>query len=80
MTVDSASFEPADFLTFQRSGSLVFEPSFDAVDLSDLQEDPGSGFWMVSSGFDELTPDVSETADGDDLKMMVTFSKGAVSA
>jgi len=80
MTVDPASFKPADFLSLQWSSTLIFESGFNAVDLSYLQEDPGGDFWVVSFGFDELTPDVSKTADGGDFKVIVALSKGAVSA
>ena len=80
MLVNPVTFEPADFLTFQWSGSASFEPGFDAVDFSNLQKDPGGDFWMIPSRFSELAPDVGEAADGDDLKVMVTFSKGAVGA
>ena len=54
--------------------------SFDAVDLPNLQEDPGDDFWVISFGFDELAPDVSEAAYGDDVEVRVTSDEGAVAA
>ena len=78
VVVDSPCFEPTGFLSPQWSGPLIFESGFDAVDLPDLQEDPGNDFWMITFGFDELAADVCETADGDDVELWVTLDEGAV--
>ena len=80
MVVDPPGFEPTDFLSFQWSGSLIFELGFDAVDLPDLQEDPGDNFWVITFGFDELATDVCEAAYGDDVELWVTLDEGAVGA
>lgn len=78
VVVDSSGFEPTDFLSLEWSGPLIFEFGFDAVDLPDLQEDPGNDFWMITFGFNKLAADVREAADGDDVELWVTLDEGAV--
>ena len=61
-------------------GSTVFESGFETVDFSDLEEDPGGDFWVITLGFGEFATNVGKAADWDDVEVGVTFAKGAVSS
>jgi hypothetical protein len=78
MVVSSTGFEPTDFLSLKWSGSLGSEFCFDSVNPADQQEDPGDDSRVILGGITELSPDVGEAADGDDVEMFVSINKGAV--
>lgn len=78
--VGSSGFEPTGFLSLKWPGSLGSEFCFDPVDPADEQEDPGDDSRVVFGGLTELSPDVDEAADGDDVEVSVSINKGAVSS
>ena len=78
VVVSSSGFEPTGFLSLKWSGSLGSECCFDSVNPADEQEDPGDDSRVIFGGITELSPDVDEAADGDDVEMVVSINKGAV--
>lgn len=78
MVVMSAGFEPAGTLPVQGTGILFLHAFFDAVDFSDLADDPSADPGVVVTGFPEFPPDVGEATDGDDVEFKMTLDEGAV--
>jgi len=74
----AAGLQPTGALAIKGPGSLFSEFSFDVVDSSDLKKDPGGGFWMILLSFEELAPDVRETAGGDDVQVRIALDEGAI--
>ena len=78
VVVGSTGFEPTGFLSLKWSGSLGSKFGFDLVNPADEQEDPGDDSRVIFGGLTELSPDVDEAADGDDVEVFVSINKGAV--
>lgn len=68
--------------SFSQGGaaSPLGKAAFQVIDFTDLVEDPGRQFGVISEGFDKFPPNVGETADEGDFEFLLfgTFVEGEV--